>query len=53
METKYPSRILPSASLPIERDLTLAYRLSLVVAALMALVSVAGHVWGSDSGLRK
>jgi hypothetical protein len=48
METKYPSRILPSASLPIERDLTLAYRLSLVVAALMALVSVAGHVWGSE-----
>jgi hypothetical protein len=48
MQTKNLSRIIPSASLPIERDLTLAYRLSLVVAALMALVSVAGLIWGSE-----
>jgi hypothetical protein len=37
----------PSGSLPITRDLTLAYALSLVVAVLMAVVSVAGLVLGS------
>jgi len=35
-------------ALPITRDLTLAYRVSLAVAVLMAFVSVAGLVWGSD-----
>lgn len=36
-----------SARLPITRDLTLAYALSLVVAVLMAVVSAAGLVFGS------
>lgn len=37
--------------LPIKRDLTLAYAASLVVAALMAVVSVAGLVLGSAGRL--
>jgi len=37
----------PLADLPITRDLTLAYHASLVVAVLMAVVSVAGLVLGS------
>lgn len=37
----------PFGSLPITRDLTLAYALSPVVAVLMAVVSVAGLVLGS------
>jgi hypothetical protein len=40
------SRSLPDG-LPLKRDLTLAYRVSLVVATLMAVVSVAGFAWGS------
>lgn len=39
-------RPAPSTSLPIKRDLTLAYRLSLAVAALMAVASAAGIVLG-------
>lgn len=51
MQTKSPSYIYSSAGLPIERDLTLAYRLSLAVAALMVVASVAGLVLGSTGGL--
>jgi len=34
--------VAPSAGLPVERDLTLAYRLSLAIAVLMAVASAAG-----------
>jgi hypothetical protein len=37
----------PSASLPVKRDLTLIYALSLVIAVMLAGVSVAGIVLGS------
>lgn len=46
MQMKNPSHVSPSASLPVRRDLTLAYVLSLV-AALMIAASVAGLVLGS------
>jgi hypothetical protein len=48
METKTSSHIVPSAGPPIRRDLTLAYRVSLIVAALTAFVSTAGLLWGSE-----
>ena len=38
--------VAPSAGLPVERDLTLAYRLSLAIAVLMAVASTAGLVLG-------
>lgn len=41
MGAKEPSKVFPSASLPITRDLTLAYALSLVIAVLLAVVSAA------------
>lgn len=46
--------ISPSADLPIRRDLTLPYRLSLAVAALMVVASVAGDRTGEimDRNLR-
>jgi hypothetical protein len=36
-------------TLPLHRDLTLAYRASLLIAVLMVVVSVAGLGWGSTS----
>jgi hypothetical protein len=40
----------PSTSLPVKRNLALAYRLSLIISALIPGVSAAGIVLGS-SGL--
>ena len=36
-------------TLPLKRDLTLAYRTSLLIALLMVVVSVGGLAWGSTS----
>ena len=36
-------------TLPLKRDLTLAYRTSLLIALLMVVVSVGGLTWGSTS----
>jgi len=36
-------------TLPLKRDLTVAYRISLLIALLMVVVSVGGLAWGSTS----
>src|SRR5450759_4140588 len=36
-------------TLPLKRDLTVAYRTSLLIALLMVIVSAAGLAWGSTS----
>jgi hypothetical protein len=42
------SNMAPASRLPITRDLTLVYALSLAVAVLMAVASVAGLVYPAD-----
>ena len=46
MNMKDPSYVFPSTGLPVRRDLTLAYALSFVVAALVGVASAAGLVLG-------
>src|SRR5512133_3978139 len=48
METKPSSDIVPHTGLPLGRDPTLAYRVSLIAATLIAFVSIAGFLWGHE-----